>query len=103
VAFARSSGLVLRSGNGVASCSRSAIIGSKNLVSAPTPQQVDGRTYKSVSWSNSRTQSHEIIAAGVASTYNVTYSVTPKITSPCTGPEIESVGQASITTGPQII
>ena len=73
-------GLVFGSDNGAAPFSPTAIIGSKNFVSAPTPQEVDGQIYRFVSWSDGKAQSHEIIAGGTASTYTATYTIAPKIT-----------------------
>jgi glucose/arabinose dehydrogenase/PKD repeat protein len=72
--------LVFGSDKGVAPFSRTAIVGSKNLIIAPTPQQVDwGPIYRFVSWSDGKAQSHEIIAGGAPSTYTATYTAVPKI------------------------
>jgi glucose/arabinose dehydrogenase len=79
--------LVFGSDNGVAPFSRTAIIGSKNLVSAPTPQDVDGQIYRFVSWSDGKAQSHEIIAGSTASTYTATYTIAPRITNVAPRPD----------------
>ncbi len=73
-------GLVFGSESGVAPFSTTAIVGSKNFVSAPTPQESDGQTYRFVSWSDGKAPSHEIVAGGTASTYTATYTIAPKIT-----------------------
>jgi PKD repeat protein len=55
--------------------SRTAIVGSKNLVSAPSPQALAGTTYNFASWSDGGAQSHEIVAPdAAAATYTATYT-----------------------------
>ncbi len=53
--------------------SRTVIIGSKNTVSAPSPQKLKGKTYTFVSWSDGGARSHDIIAPAAATTYTATY------------------------------
>jgi glucose/arabinose dehydrogenase len=74
--------LIVGSDGAVAPFSRTAIVGSKTFVSAPTPQKVAGTTYRFASWSDGKARSHEIIAGGVASTYTATYkaNTAPTIT-----------------------
>jgi glucose/arabinose dehydrogenase len=72
--------LVFGSENGVAPFSADAIVGSKNLLSAPTPQEVNDQVYRFVSWSDGKGQSHEIVAGSEASTYTASYTITPTIT-----------------------
>ena len=74
-------GLIFGSDSGTAPFSRTTIVGSKNLLSAPTPQEVNGQVYRFVSWSDGKGQSHEIVAGSSASTYTATYTIAPKITS----------------------
>jgi glucose/arabinose dehydrogenase len=57
--------------------SRTAIVGSKNSVSAPSPQVLAGTTYKFASWSDGNAQSHDIVAPGAATTYTATYAAAP--------------------------
>ena len=57
--------------------SRTAIVGSKNSVSAPSPQTLEGTTYKFASWSDGKAQSHAIEAPAAATTYTATYAATP--------------------------
>jgi PKD repeat protein len=57
--------------------SRTVIVGSKNSVSAPSPQVLDGTTYNSPSWSDGGAQSHDIVAPADATTYTATYAAAP--------------------------
>jgi len=54
---------------------RTVILGSKNSVSAGTPQAFGGTNYKFVSWSDGGNQSHTITGTAAA-TYTATYEVT---------------------------
>lgn len=40
------------------------IVGSKNSISAPTPQKKGAKSYSFVSWSDGGAQSHDIVATG---------------------------------------
>src|SRR5215211_2604553 len=71
--------LIFGSDSATAPFSRTAIVGSKNLLSAPTPQQVGEPIYRFVSWSDGKAQSHDIIAGGSPNTYTATYTAVPKI------------------------
>jgi glucose/arabinose dehydrogenase len=53
--------------------SRTVIVGSKNSISAPSPQTLGGTTYGFASWSDGGPQSHDIVAPNAASTYTATY------------------------------
>ncbi len=58
--------------------SHTAIVGSKNSVSAPSPQTLAGTTYNFASWSDGEAQSHDIVAPDSANAYTATY--TPAVT-----------------------
>ena len=58
--------------------SRTAIVGSKNSLSAPSPQTLGGTTYNFASWSDGGEQSHDIVAPGAATTYTATYAAAPQ-------------------------
>jgi hypothetical protein len=49
------------------------IIGSRNTISAPTPQRIKGKTYSFASWSDGGAQTHDIIAPASAQTYNASF------------------------------
>jgi glucose/arabinose dehydrogenase len=49
------------------------IIGSAASMSAPSPQTVNGQTYRFVSWSDGLAQAHDIMAPATATTYTATY------------------------------
>jgi hypothetical protein len=53
--------------------SLTAIVGSANSVSAPSPQQSNNSTYNFVSWSDGGAQSHTITALAANTTYTATY------------------------------
>jgi glucose/arabinose dehydrogenase len=73
--------------------SRTVIVGSKNSVSAPSPQTLDGTTYNFDSWSDGELQSHDIVAPDAA-TYTATYvAAPPKDTTP---PKVMSTSPATI-------
>jgi glucose/arabinose dehydrogenase len=54
--------------------SRTVIVGSKNSISAPSPQTLGGNSYEFASWSDGGTQSHDIVAPDAAATYTATYN-----------------------------
>jgi glucose/arabinose dehydrogenase/PKD repeat protein len=74
--------------------SRTVIVGSKNSVSAPSPQVLEGTTYKFASWSDGKAQSHDIVAPGAASTYTATYAAAPQ--QDTTPPKVMSTSPATI-------
>src|SRR5262249_43928842 len=53
--------------------STTVVVGSANSVSAPSPQTVNGSTYRFISWSDGGAQSHTIIAPATNATYTATY------------------------------
>jgi glucose/arabinose dehydrogenase len=52
---------------------RTVIVGSRNSVSAPSPQALNGRSYGFQRWSDNGGQAHDIIAPATAATYTATY------------------------------
>jgi glucose/arabinose dehydrogenase/PKD repeat protein len=79
-------GLKLMVGGSVSTTpfSRTVIVGSKNSVSAPSPQTLAETTYNFDSWSDGELQSHDIVAPDAATaTYTATYvAAPPKDTTP---------------------
>jgi hypothetical protein len=73
--------------------SRTVIVGSKNSVSAPSPQTLEGTTYKFASWSDGKAQSHDIVAPGAPTTYTATYAAAPQ--QDTTPPKVMSTTPAS--------
>jgi glucose/arabinose dehydrogenase len=73
--------------------SRTVIVGSKNSVSAPSPQTLEGTTYKFASWSDGKAQSHDIVAPGAPTTYTATYTAAPQ--QDTTAPKVMSTTPAS--------
>lgn len=58
---------------GTTTFSRTVIIGSKNTISAPSPQTTNGITYRFKSWSDGGAQTHDIIAPAAPATYTARY------------------------------
>jgi glucose/arabinose dehydrogenase len=65
--------LVVGSFTGTTTFTRTVIIGSRNTISAPTPQRIKGKTYSFASWSDGGAQTHDIIAPASAQTYNASF------------------------------
>jgi PKD repeat protein len=65
--------LTVGSASGTTPFSRTVIVGSKNSISAPSPQTLGGTTYGFDSWSDGGAQSHDIVAPAGAVTYTATY------------------------------
>ena len=65
--------LTVGSSSGTTPFSRTVIAGSKNSVSAPSPQTLGGTNYEFVSWSDGGAQSHDIVAPEAANTYTAIY------------------------------
>ena len=61
--------------NGTESKSRTVIVGSRNTITAPTPQTRGVKTYTFTSWSDGGAQTHDIIAPSTAQTYTATFGV----------------------------
>jgi hypothetical protein len=49
------------------------IIGSRNSISAVTPQVKGGKTYRFSSWSDGGAQTHDIVAPATATTYTARF------------------------------
>jgi glucose/arabinose dehydrogenase len=86
--------LTVGSASATTTFSRTVIIGSKNSVSAPSPQTLAGTTYKFASWSDGKAQSHDIDAPGTATTYTATYAAAPP--QDTTAPQVMSTSPATI-------
>jgi glucose/arabinose dehydrogenase len=66
--------LVVNGINGTTTFTRTVIIGSRNTVSAVTPQRIRGKTYTFSSWSDGGAQSHDIIAPASPATLTATFN-----------------------------
>ncbi|MGI8948364.1 MAG: PQQ-dependent sugar dehydrogenase [Ornithinimicrobium sp.] len=60
--------------------SRTVIVGSSNSIGAPSPQQLGGKSYRFVSWSDGKAQNHVVTAPTTATTYTASYKVTGAVT-----------------------
>jgi glucose/arabinose dehydrogenase len=69
--------LTVGSASGTTPFTRTVIVGSKNSVSAPSPQTLGGTNYQFASWSDGGAQSHDIVAPDAATTYTATYAAAP--------------------------
>jgi glucose/arabinose dehydrogenase len=56
-----------------ATFTRTVIIGSRNSLSAPSPQRKGNKSYTFVSWSDGGAQTHDIIAPAIATTYTARF------------------------------
>jgi hypothetical protein len=65
--------LTVGSSSGTTPLSRTVIVGSKNSISAPSPQMLGGSNYEFATWSDGGAQSHDIVAPDAAATYTATY------------------------------
>jgi glucose/arabinose dehydrogenase/PKD repeat protein len=59
--------------NVVAPFTKTVIVGSRNSVTAPTPQTLGGSRLGFASWSDGGAASHEVVAPGTPATYTATY------------------------------
>ena len=59
---------------GAAPLSKTAVIGSTNSISAPSPQTINGSTYVFSSWSDGGTQTHNVVAPATDTTYTATFA-----------------------------
>jgi glucose/arabinose dehydrogenase/PKD repeat protein len=66
--------LTVGSASGTTPFSRTVIVGSKNSISAPSPQTLAGTSYEFASWSDGGAQSHDIVAPDAANAYTATYT-----------------------------
>jgi glucose/arabinose dehydrogenase len=80
--------LVVESGGATAPFNRTVIVGSKNFISALSPQTLAGTVYRFASWSDGGAKSHEIIPGAETATYTATYraNATPTITNVAPAP-----------------
>ncbi|HEX4908062.1 MAG TPA: hypothetical protein VFW32_05690, partial [Actinomycetes bacterium] len=53
---------------------RTVIVGSRNTITAISPQRKGDKTYTFVSWSDGGAQTHDIIAPASPTTYTATFS-----------------------------
>ena len=65
--------LIVGSTSSRASFTRTVIVGSRNSLSAPSPQTKSGKRYTFVSWSDGGAQSHDIVAPAVATSYTARF------------------------------
>jgi hypothetical protein len=65
--------LTVGSTTSTATFSRTVIVGSKNTISAPTPQQKGRKSYTFTSWSDNGALTHDIIAPATATTYTARF------------------------------
>ena len=56
-----------------ATFSRTVVVGSRNSISAPSPQRKGQKSYNFVSWSDGGAQSHDIVAPATARTYTAKF------------------------------
>jgi glucose/arabinose dehydrogenase/PKD repeat protein len=56
---------------------KTVIVGSRNSVTAPTPQSLNGSSQGFASWSDGGARSHEVVAPAAATTYTATYKPEP--------------------------
>jgi glucose/arabinose dehydrogenase len=66
--------LVVNSTEAKAPFTRTVIVGSKNSISAISPQQKGGKTYRFSSWSDGGAQTHDITAPATATTYTARFT-----------------------------
>jgi hypothetical protein len=76
------------------------IVGSKNSVSAPSPQTLGGTNYEFTSWSDGGARSHDIVAPDTANTYTATFAAT---STPCTKTGTANAETISGTSGDDVI
>jgi glucose/arabinose dehydrogenase/PKD repeat protein len=73
--------LTVGSSSGTTPFTRTVIAGSKNSISAPSPQSLAGNSYEFASWSDGGAQSHDIVAPDTSMTYTATYrAAAPTVT-----------------------
>jgi glucose/arabinose dehydrogenase len=56
---------------------RTVIVGSRNSISAPTPQALDASQYRFTTWSDGGAQTHDIVAPSSSSTFTANYEADP--------------------------
>jgi glucose/arabinose dehydrogenase len=65
--------LVVNASTANASFTRTVIVGSRNTISAPSPQTKGHKSYRFVSWSDGGAQSHDIVAPATATSYTARF------------------------------
>jgi glucose/arabinose dehydrogenase/PKD repeat protein len=65
--------LVVGGTSATAAFTRTVIVGSRNSISAPTPQRKGNKPYNFVSWSDGGAQTHDIFAPATATTYTARF------------------------------
>jgi hypothetical protein len=65
--------LTVNGSSSTASFNRTVIVGSKNSLSAISPQKKSNKTYNFQSWSDGGAQTHDIIAPASATSYTARY------------------------------
>ena len=87
--------LALGSEGFTAPATRTAIVGSSNSMSAPSPQSLGGTTYEFVSWSNSGGQTQVVTAPATTTIYRATFrAITTTLPVPWVSRDIGTVGVA---------
>jgi len=66
-------GLTVGSTTSTATFNRTVIVGSRNTISAPSPQRKGNKNYTFSSWSDGGAQTHDIIAPASATTYTARF------------------------------
>ena len=61
--------------SGGAPLTKTAVIGSTNTISAPSPQTIGGSAYAFGSWSDGGAQTHNVVAPATATTYTATFNL----------------------------
>jgi glucose/arabinose dehydrogenase len=65
--------LTVNSSTSPATFTRTVIVGSRNSIAAPSPQQKGRKTYTFVSWSDGGAQAHDIVAPPTSATYTARF------------------------------
>jgi PKD repeat protein len=78
--------LTLNGTSAAAPFSQTVIVGSRNSISAPSPQTLNGTTYTFASWSDGGAQAHDITAGAANTTYTATYNGPPPTATPTSTP-----------------
>jgi glucose/arabinose dehydrogenase len=65
--------LVVNASTANASFTRTVIVGSRNTISAPSPQTKGHKSYRFVSWSDGGAQTHDIVAPATATSYTARF------------------------------
>jgi glucose/arabinose dehydrogenase len=77
--------------------SRTAIVGSSNSISAPTPQVLGAAQYRFSAWSDGGAQAHDLVAPSSPTTFTATYEADTADTVPPTATDWASGGSGALT------